>query len=420
MSKVNQTQEELEKLKKEEEQREKRKQEILKKREEYKLADERKAKQKKIAEELLEKQKKKSEWYTNPYYLTFGGLGALMLYVIVMLFLNQTPPLHKTPVIDEKKIEEHNQSFPWSQGPSSFWEGATLADAKRIFTTTFSNKSNLHQCHPDESTPIPDKFDAREVWPDCMHKPVNQNRKCDGSYAIALTQTLAERECIASKDHKLKTFSAQELLSCEKLNQGCRGGSLNTALDYLVKTGVAGEECFPYKGTNDVTCDQMCATPEREKLGNYCIVLGEEAIKREIIKNGPVVSVMQVYSDFLNYKSKIYIKGDDVPRFSGYIAVKIIGWGVGDESEGETGEGYWLVQPSWGADWGENGVAKIGEKQQFLYEEYAYSLQTTEQILQLQMAAQAAQQAQQAKAKEGEAPKVEDIPDMNLDDDKKE
>ena len=58
--------------------------------------------------------------------------------------------------------------------------------------------------------------------------------------------------------------------------------------------------------------------------------------------------------------------------------------------------------------------------QQFLYEEYAYALQTNEQILQLQMAAQAAQQAQQAQAKEGEAPKVEDIPDMNLDDDKKE
>ena len=392
---------------------EKKRQENLKRKEEYKLAEQRKREQERIAAELLEKGKKKSEWWQNPYYLTFGGLGLLMVYIIVMLFLNQAPPLHKTPVIDEKKIEEHNQSFPWSQGASSFWEGATLADAKRIFATSFSSKSNLPQCLPDETTIIPDKFDSREQWPECVSAPANQNRKCDGSYAISLTQTLAERECIVSKEHKLKPLSAQELLSCDKFNNGCRGGTMNLALDYLVKHGVANEDCLPYKGSNDVKCEQMCANPEKVKLGNYCIIIGEDNIKREIVKNGPVVSVMQIYSDFLNYKSGVYIKGDDVPRFSGYMAVKIIGWGEGDEIEGETKQGYWLVQPAWGEDWGEKGVAKIAEKQQFLFEEYAFALHTQEQLIQMQMAAQAAQ----AKETEG---KTEDIPDMNLDDEKKE
>ena len=391
---------------------EKKRQENLKRKEEYKLAEQRKREQERIAAELLEKGKKKSEWWQNPYYLTFGGLGLLMVYIIVMLFLNQAPPLHKTPVIDEKKIEEHNQSFPWSQGASSFWEGATLADAKRIFATSFSSKSNLPQCLPDETTIIPDKFDSREQWPECVSAPANQNRKCDGSYAISLTQTLAERECIVSKEHKLKPLSAQELLSCDKFNNGCRGGTMNLALDYLVKHGVANEDCLPYKGSNDVKCEQMCANPEKVKLGNYCIIIGEDNIKREIVKNGPVVSVMQIYSDFLNYKSGVYIKGDDVPRFSGYMAVKIIGWGEGDEIEGETKQGYWLVQPAWGEDWGEKGVAKIAEKQQFLFEEYAFALHTQEQLIQMQMAAQ-------AKAKETEG-KTEDIPDMNLDDEKKE
>ena len=415
MSKVNTTADDAEKEMKEKMIQEKKRQENLKRKEEYKLAEQRKKEQERIAAELLEKGKKKSEWWQNPYYLTFGGLGLLMVYIIVMLFLNQAPPLHKTPVIDEKKIEEHNQSFPWSQGASSFWEGATLADAKRIFATSFSSKSNLPQCLPDETTIIPDKFDSREQWPECVSAPANQNRKCDGSYAISLTQTLAERECIVSKEHKLKPLSAQELLSCDKFNNGCRGGTMNLALDYLVKHGVANEDCLPYKGSNDVKCEQMCANPEKVKLGNYCIIIGEDNIKREIVKNGPVVSVMQIYSDFLNYKSGVYIKGDDVPRFSGYMAVKIIGWGEGDEIEGETKQGYWLVQPAWGEDWGEKGVAKIAEKQQFLFEEYAFALHTQEQLIQMQMAAQAAQ----AKAKETEG-KTEDIPDMNLDEEKKE
>ena len=415
MSKANTTADDAEKEMKEKLIQEKKRQENLKRKEEYKLAEQRKKEQERLAAELLEKGKKKSEWWQNPYYLTFGGLGLLMVYIIIMLFLNQAPPLHKTPVIDEKKIEEHNQSFPWSQGASSFWEGATLADAKRIFATSFSSKSNLPQCLPDETTIIPDKFDSREQWPECVSAPANQNRKCDGSYAISLTQTLAERECIVSKEHKLKPLSAQELLSCDKFNNGCRGGTMNLALDYLVKHGVANEDCLPYKGSNDVKCEQMCANPEKVKLGNYCIIIGEDNIKREIVKNGPVVSVMQIYSDFLNYKSGVYIKGDDVPRFSGYMAVKIIGWGEGDEIEGETKQGYWLVQPAWGEDWGEKGVAKIAEKQQFLFEEYAFALHTQEQLIQMQMAAQAAQ----AKEKETEA-KSEDIPDMNLDDEKKE
>ena len=415
MSKVNTTDYDAVVKEMKEKIQEKKRQENLKRKEEYKLAEQRKREQERIAAELLEKGKKKSEWWQNPYYLTFGGLGLLMVYIIVMLFLNQAPPLHKTPVIDEKKIEEHNQSFPWSQGASSFWEGATLADAKRIFATSFSSKSNLPQCLPDETTIIPDKFDSREQWPECVSAPANQNRKCDGSYAISLTQTLAERECIVSKEHKLKPLSAQELLSCDKFNNGCRGGTMNLALDYLVKHGVANEDCLPYKGSNDVKCEQMCANPEKVKLGNYCIIIGEDNIKREIVKNGPVVSVMQIYSDFLNYKSGVYIKGDDVPRFSGYMAVKIIGWGEGDEIEGETKQGYWLVQPAWGEDWGEKGVAKIAEKQQFLFEEYAFALHTQEQLIQMQMAAQAAQ----AKAKETEG-KTEDIPDMNLDDEKKE
>ena len=261
---------------------------------------------------------------------------------------------------------------------------------------------------------IPDKFDSREQWPECTSPSVNQNRKCDGSYAIALTQTLAERECIVSKDKKMKPLSAQEILSCDKFNNGCRGGTMNLALDYLVKHGVANEECLPYKGSNDVKCEDMCANPEKVKLGNYCILIGEENIKREISKNGPVVSIMQVYSDFLNYKSGVYMKGDDVPRFSGYIAVKILGWGEGDEADGETKQGYWIVQPSWGEDWGEKGIAKVAEKQQFLYEEYAFALHTHEQLVEMQMAAQA---AQAAKAEEA---KSEDIPDVNLDEEKKD
>lgn len=183
---------------------------------------------------------------------------------------------------------------------------------------------------------------------------------------------------------------------------------MNHALDYMRVKGLATDKCFEYKGDNE-TCEKMCKDPVKEKVGSYCVVFGEDDIKREIMKNGPVVAVTQVYSDFLSYKKGVYTKGDDVPRFSGMTSVKVIGWGVesGSESELNQGSKYWIIENTWGEGWGENGYAKISSGQEFFFEQYAYSIKTQNELLKAQAAAN-------AKAKDGSAKKKEeDIPDMN-------
>ena len=421
---MNTSQEEVEKQKKQEEKRKQKEEEKRQKIEEYKNINQRKVIQsKKAAEAAAKLGKKKSEWYTDPYVLTFGGLGALMVYVFCILFLNRKPPLNKTPVIDQNAIAEHNAANTWSQGPSSFWQGATLADAKKIFTTAFSSHSNLLQCVSDKTLVIPEKFDVRKNWPKCFTGVVDQNRTCDGAYAITLAQTFAERECIANGGEKLKKYSAQELLSCDAKNEGCRGGYLNHALDYMVSSGLAGEECLKYTGSAATKCMDMCDTPSREKLASYCVVFGEEDIKREIMSTGPVVGIMEVYTDFLNYKSGVYDHGEDVPKFSGYHAVKVIGWGVdnGEDEEGPTtGAKYWLVQNTWGDDWGINGVAKVmvgDETRRLSFEKFVFGLKTQKEVETLKAKAEEAKK----KGEETKTPEdVADIPDVNLDDDKKE
>ena len=99
----------------------------------------------------------------------------------------------------------------------------------------------------------------------------------------------------------------------------------------------------------------MCANAIRERIESYCILFGEEDIKREIYKNGPAIAASQVHVDFLTYKTGIYQKGDDIPRFSGLNAAKIIGWGVESVTENEPNKGnkYWIIQNSWGDDLGE-------------------------------------------------------------------
>ncbi len=122
----------------------------------------------------------------------------------------------------------------------------------------------------------------------------------------------------------------------------------------------------------------MCENPQRERIDSYCILFGEEDIKRDIFKNGPVVATSQVHVDFLPYKSGVYHKGDEVSRFSGFSAVKIVGWGIENGSDGEPNKGnkYWIIQNSWGDDWGENGYARISMGQELMFDQYAYSIKT--------------------------------------------
>jgi cathepsin B len=296
-----------------------------------------------------------------------------------MLFMNQQAPLNKTLTIDDSRIEEHNQNFPWQQGANKFFEGTTLADAKKIVNASFASHSNLVRCSVDDSISPPESFDSRTNWPNCLHPVANQQRTCGSSYAFAISQTASERLCITGKTSKLVSLSPQELLSCDLQNNGCKGGYLNNSLDYIRAKGLVDEQCFPYQADSDtVKCDKICPNGHRERVDGYCILFGEDDIKREIYKNGPVVAAMQIHVDFLTYKSGVYQKGDEVPRFSGLQAIKIIGWGVesGNDNEPNKGNKYWIIQNSWGEDWGEHGHAKISLGQELMFDQYAYSIKT--------------------------------------------
>ena len=81
---------------------------------------------------------------------------------------------------------------------------------------------------------------------------------------------------------------------------------------------------------------------------------------------------MSVYLDFLTYKSGIYRADDNLPKFSNTHAIKIIGWGK--EKIKKVFYKYWIIQNSWGEDWGENGYAKVFIGQDINIDTFAYSI----------------------------------------------
>lgn len=90
------------------------------------------------------------------------------------------------------------------------------------------------------------------------------------------------------------------------------------------------------------------------RVVDYCLATDEKNIKKEILKNGPVLAQMTIFTDFLTYKEGLYHRTDDSFKFNGQHVVKIVGW----DRQGE-GADYWIVENSWGEDWGENGYFKV-------------------------------------------------------------
>lgn len=149
---------------------------------------------------------------------------------------------------------------------------------------------------------------------------------------------------------------------------GCEGGfPYLVAGKYAEDFGVVEESCYPYKGT-DSSCSKEKAGCRGYYATNYNYVGGfyggctEELMRAQLVKNGPLAVSFMVYDDFMAYSGGIYhhtgIKNENL-KFNPFEitnhVVLVVGYGV----EAGSGEKFWIVKNSWGADWGEEGYFRI-------------------------------------------------------------
>lgn len=143
----------------------------------------------------------------------------------------------------------------------------------------------------------------------------------------------------------------------------CGGGSCNFgwwpefAARYLQRSGVPDEACMPYTSGatgEDVACRVTCADADRRsvKLSSYSTptrrVANVEAVKRAL-QNGPLVTTLSVYADFMAYGSGVYkhVSGEML----GGHAISIVGYDDAKQA--------YIVRNSWGDTWGENGFGYV-------------------------------------------------------------
>jgi C1A family cysteine protease len=171
--------------------------------------------------------------------------------------------------------------------------------------------------------------------------------------AFAAIATLDVQVAINSKLPWFKpSFSPQDLFACG--NGACDYGWWpSSAASHLKRTGVVDASCAPYLSGitgRDEQCSETCPNYQ-ERLVKIDDFDNQGGINEVIaaLQNGPLITSMTVYEDFLTYKSGIYrhAKGEAV----GGHAISLIGY--------NQSERYWIIRNSWGKTWGEEGFARI-------------------------------------------------------------
>nr|DAD30667.1 TPA_asm: hypothetical protein HUJ06_009518 [Nelumbo nucifera] len=153
---------------------------------------------------------------------------------------------------------------------------------------------------------------------------------------------------------KLTSLSEQELVDCDiKINQGCNGGLMDYAFQFIVENGgISSEGDYPYTAT-DNQCDLTKKNLHSVVIDGYEDVPANstDALLRAV-SHQPVSVAIEAGG----FELQFYWKG----VFSGACGTDL-DHGVAVVGYGETRNGvkYWIVKNSWGSDWGEKGYIKM-------------------------------------------------------------
>lgn len=162
--------------------------------------------------------------------------------------------------------------------------------------------------------------------------------------------------------YKLVALSEQMLVDCVTQCDGCDGGTMELAFEYMQKSraGLCTEAAYPFVQNATAcraTANGRTAAAAVRVTGTVDIASGDEAQLLDAVAHvGPVsVSLDAQHVSFQFYESGVYEEpqcGNALADLS--HAMLAIGYGTDDK-----GVDYWLMKNSWGETWGDHGYVRM-------------------------------------------------------------
>jgi hypothetical protein len=190
--------------------------------------------------------------------------------------------------------------------------------------------------------------------------PVKNQAHCGSCWAFSTTGGL--EGAIFVKHGVLESLSEEELVQCDKVDHGCKGGAMDNGFAFIKKTkGIATESQYPYTTATGAGTSGSCVSSKETPVAKYTDTVtgstdvtpnSESALKAAVALHPVSVAIEADKQVFQFYKTGVLkaSAGCGTKLDHGVLAV---GYGS------ETGTMYWKVKNSWGPTWGDEGYIKI-------------------------------------------------------------
>ncbi|XP_057669833.1 procathepsin L-like [Diorhabda carinulata] len=253
-----------------------------------------------------------------------------------------------------KRIREHNANY--DKGESSYYMGVTkFADMtqdefKNMLDKQISVKPMINTKSKDFSgITAPESVDWRTTG---AVLAVKDQGTCGACWSFSSTGALEGQNFL--KNNISIPLSEQELIDCSNLynNNGCYGGSMKYAFDYVLDHGVSSEESYPYIAEAD-RCHRNSSNIVL--YAKNVVAIADPTIdklKSAVASVGPISVPVSADVALQLYKGGIFDE-TDCSNAAPNHAVLLVGYG------NENGKDYWIIKNSWGTKWGENGFYRL-------------------------------------------------------------
>nr|XP_024002736.1 cathepsin K-like isoform X2 [Salvelinus alpinus] len=211
------------------------------------------------------------------------------------------------------------------------------------------NRDRSNTWIPDNNVvKLPRSIDYRKKG---MVTPVKNQLSCGSCWAFSSAGALEGQ--LAKTTGKLIDLSPQNLVDCVTENNGCGGGYMTNAFEYVEENGgIDTDEAYPYLGQH-----QQCSYNPAQRAANCSrysfLPEGDEGVLKEALATiGPIsVGIDATRPNFAFYRSGVY--NDPTCTKKTNHAVLAVGYGT------LGGQDYWLVKNSWGLSWGDQGYIRM-------------------------------------------------------------
>jgi len=182
---------------------------------------------------------------------------------------------------------------------------------------------------------------------------VKDQGQCGSCWAFSTTGSL--EGAYQLKYGALKSFSEQQLVSCDNVDAGCNGGWMDDAFDWVKENkGLASEADYPYTSSSGTTgtCKAAVNDPLVAPSSYTDVVAGDVTALMSAVAQQPVSIAIQANQiAFQVYKSGVLTGRCGTSLDHGVL---VVGYGTWTD-----GTDYWKVKNSWSSSWGMDGYILI-------------------------------------------------------------